>query len=81
MALLLYFAIGYMYGMYILFFGVCREEEVFKLMREKGISNAPHGLITLARFMGVICSELLWPIDMICEVAVFTKNLIKKLKK
>lgn len=77
----LYFLIGYIYGMYLLFCGPGREKETLRGLSKFGVKVISRRCLTFTRFICVFISELLWPIDMIYDICVFTVNLIKKIKK
>ena len=77
----IYILVGYIYGMYLLFYGSGRERDTLIELSKFGVKVIGRRQLTFIRFFCVFISELLWPIDMIYEICVFTVNLIKKIKK
>lgn len=77
----IYILVGYIYGMYLLFCGPGREKDTLRELSKFGVKVISRRRLTFTRFICVFASELLWPIDMVYDICMFTVNLIKKIKK
>ena len=77
----IYILVGYIYGMYLLFYGSGRERDTLIELSKFGVKVISRRRLTFIRFFCVLISELLWPIDMVYDIFVFIGIIVKKNKK
>ena len=76
-----YILMGYTYGMYLLFYGAGREKDTLIELSKFGVKVISRRRLALIRFLCVFISELLWPIDMVYDIFVFIRSIVKQNKK